>query len=297
MSGGAERNGNNYFQPSNLQEYKAAQEQVPRLELTPEEEEFGLAVHDLFLRKYKQAEKSRRWSLHDIDWDLVSKQPLPPNLALTIETFKNVEDFIQDFTESGLTMYRRNLGLSEGHISWGGEELRHGVYLGEVLVASGARTPEEVAQTRSRMFNKQWTPTYNTPRETVIYAANQELVTRNFYKELANLLEEAGATEAARGTRLVQRDEGDHHDYYKKITQMYGDRDPRGTAADVLHVHDTFVMPAQLLLANSGKEYALRIGTMRKLGIFTPEKQQRALDDTIHSLGYKSREDLVSTAA
>jgi acyl-[acyl-carrier-protein] desaturase len=252
----------------------------------------------LFWEFFDKSEDSegwnRRWVIQrDVDWKQVAAQPIDENLAGLLESFFAVESWLPDFASHGLGFYRRLLGLSNNHVNWSYEELKHGRLLELVLHRSGARTSEQVADFRRELWRTLWTPPFHTARQMLCYAAVQEKATNRNYEQLRDLAVNQGATAAAAGIRYLARDEAFHHAYYRDVVKLYLEYDEVGTASDLAHVIDNFRMPAQHLLPNPRE----RIRALARNRIVSKRQlMDEAIIPTIKAVGFRDHDELLSVA-
>jgi acyl-[acyl-carrier-protein] desaturase len=268
------------------------------LDLQPWEEEFGERINKLFWEFFDKSEDpegwNRRWNIQrDINWRQIQAQPLDANLTGLVESFFAVESFLPDFAESGLGFYRRLLGLAHNHINWSYEELKHGRLLELVLIRSGARTEEQVAEFRRGLFRKVWRPPFDQARQMLVYAAYQERATNRNYVQLREVALKLGAEGAAAGLNYLARDEAFHHAYFRDVVRLYLEYDEVGTARDLVFVANNFRMPAQHLLP----EPRDRIKALARNRIVN---KRRIMDEsilpTIKALGFRDYDELTSVA-
>ena len=268
------------------------------LDLQPWEEEFGERINKLFWEFFDKSEDpegwNRRWNIQrDIDWRQIQAQSLDANLTGLVESFFAVESFLPDFAEAGLGFYRRLLGLAHNHINWSYEELKHGRLLELVLIRSGARTEEQVAEFRRGLFRKIWRPPFDQARQMLVYAAYQERATNRNYVQLREVALKQGAEGAAAGLNYLARDEAFHHAYFRDVVKLYLEYDEVGTARDMVFVANNFRMPAQHLLPEPRE----RIKALARNRIVS---KRRIMDEsilpTIKALGFRDYEELASVA-
>jgi acyl-[acyl-carrier-protein] desaturase len=269
-----------------------------QIELQPWEEEFGERINTLFWEFFDKSEDpegwNRRWIIQrDVDWRAVAAQSIDENLAGLIESFFAVESFLPDFASQGLGFYRRLLGLSNNHINWSYEELKHGRVLELILQRSRARTPQELTMFRQQLWRKVWTAPFNTARQMLCYAAIQEKATNRNYEQLRGIALDQGAEGAAAGIRLLCRDEAFHHAYFRDVVKLYLEYDEAGTARDLLHVAGNFRMPAQHLLPDPGG----RIRALARNKIVSKRQlRDEAIVPTIKGVGFRDFDELASVA-
>jgi hypothetical protein len=268
------------------------------VKLQPWEEEFGLRINELFWEYFDKSEDpegwNRRWVIQrDIDWRAVQAQSIDENLAGLIESFFAVESWLPDFASQGLLFYRQLLGLSNNHINWSYEELKHGRLLELILSRSGARTRETIAQFRMSLWRKAWVAPFSTARQMLCYSAFQERVTNRNYLRLKDVALRQGAEAAADGLNLLARDEAFHHAFFRDVVKLYLAYDEVGTARDLLHVANNFRMPAQHLIP----EPADRIRALARNKIVSRRQiRDESLIPTIRGVGFRDFDELLSVA-
>ena len=267
--------------------------------ISPWEVEFGWRMEQLFWSFFNRSEDpegwNRRWIIErDIPWEQVAREPLPEDAALMIESFFAVESYLPDFAGKGMDLYRRLIGLSNGHINWSYEEVKHGRTLQLLLERSGARTREQTRDFRINLARQEWTLPYPTPRKMLIYAAFQEKETNRNYEHLRDRLAEAGALGAAHALRTIGRDEAFHHAYYKDVVKILLEYDEVGTARDIVDVAQSFRMPAQHLMPNMAE----RVRVMVRNKVFGKRQvRDEAIIPTIKAFGFRDAEELESVAS
>jgi acyl-[acyl-carrier-protein] desaturase len=222
------------------------------------------AYYQLFRKFFDQAERRRRWSLQDdIPWQKANPR-VSPAIANVIESFCAVELFLPDYVIQALPMIRGSRGRAWFHLNWGYEEAKHSMALGDWLVRSGHRTEEQLRDLETQVSANQWDLPRDSPLGMVIYAMTQELATWLHYRNLLRHVNDREDPALAKLLRLICVDERSHHDFYKKVTQLYLARDRSGTIAELQRVLLNFRMPAVHLLAESRR----RVEEIRALHIF-----------------------------
>ena len=266
--------------------------------ISPWEEEFGWKVEQTFWSFFNRSEDpegwNRRWIVEkDVPWDAVAREPISEDAALMIESFFAVESYLPDFAEKGMGYYRKMVGLSNGHINWSYEELKHGRTLQLILERSGARTPEQTRKFRMDLARKAWTMPYPTARQMLIYASFQEKETQRNYEHLRNVLSSTGSFGASQGLRIIGRDEAFHHAYYKDLVKMLLEYDEVGTAQYIHKVATSFRMPAQHLMPNMED----RVRVMVRNKVFGKKQvRDEAIIPTIKAFGFRDQDELISVA-
>ncbi len=266
--------------------------------ISPWEEEFGWRVEQTFWSFFNRSEDpegwNRRWVIErDVPWEAVAREPLSDDTAQMIESFFAVESYLPDFAEKGLGYYRSMVGLTNSHINWSYEELKHGRTLQLVLERSKARTHEQMRKFRTDLARSAWVMPYPTPRLMLIYAAFQEKETNRNYEHLRDVLAETGSGGAAQALRIIGRDEAFHHAFYKDLVKMLLEYDEVGTAQDILTVAKSFRMPAQHLMPDMEQ----RVRVMVRNKVFGKRQvRDEAIIPTIKAFGFRDPDELTSVA-
>jgi acyl-[acyl-carrier-protein] desaturase len=217
------------------------------------------AYYRMYREFLDQAEKRRRWNVReDIPWDKVNKN-MDPAVALIVESFCAVEMFLPDYMGKVLPVYRFSHGRTFFHINWGYEEAKHSLALGDWLLASGARTEEQMDDLERRTTEADWRPTYANPLGTVVYVMVQEMATWLNYRNLRRVVDDTGDGDPALSKLLqfIMVDERCHHDFYARVTELYLKRDRESTLRVLREVLLNFSMPALGLLADSPQREAM----------------------------------------
>jgi hypothetical protein len=263
------------------------------------DEDFGWRVEQAFWSYFNKSEDpegwNRRWIVErDVPWESIAREPLSEDAALMIESFFAVESYLPDFAEKGLGYYRSIVGLSNAHINWSYEELKHGRTLQLILERSGARTTDQTRDFRLALARNAWTMPYPTTRQMLIYAAFQEKETQRNYELLRGVLNDSGSAGAGQGLRIIGRDEAFHHAFYKDLVRMLLEYDEVGTAQDVQKVATSFRMPAQHLMPDMMD----RVRVMVRHKVFGKKQlQDEAIVPTIKAFGFRDADELASVAA
>jgi hypothetical protein len=276
--------------------FREDREVVP---VSPWEEDFGWRVEQAFWSYFNRSEDpegwNRRWVVEkDVPWDDIRREPLSEDAATMIESFFAVESYLPDFAEKGLGYYRSMVGLSNSHINWSYEELKHGRTLQLILERSGSRTPEQTRRFRLDLAKNAWTMPYPTARQMLIYASFQEKETQRNYELLRGVLAAGGSFGAGQGLRIIGRDEAFHHAFYKDMVKMLLEYDEVGTAQDIELVAKSFRMPAQHLMPNMED----RVRVMVRNKVFGKKQvQNEAIIPTIKAFGFRDPAELASVAS
>jgi acyl-[acyl-carrier-protein] desaturase len=223
-------------------------------------------LRDGFYHLYREffdlAEKNRRWSLRDdIPWNQVNRA-MDPVIADIVESFCAVELYLPDYMANNLPRFRDKRAWF--YANWGYEESKHSLALGDWLLRSGSRTEEQLADFEREVFDHEWNLPHDNALAMVMYGMVQELATWLNYRNLRHRVGERGDPALSKLLQLIAVDERAHHDFYRRITLMYLERDREGTIEQLRRVIGSFNMPALHMLAGSQR----RVATIKSLGIF-----------------------------
>jgi acyl-[acyl-carrier-protein] desaturase len=229
------------------------------------------AYYRLYREFFSRAEKRRRWSVDDdIPWDQVNPR-LNPAIADVVESLCAVELYLPDYIAKAIPMFRATRGRVWFHANWGYEESKHSLALGDWLVRAGMRTEEQLADLEATVFSHDWNLPHDSPLGMVLYGMVQELATWLSYRNLSHRSDEGGDPALTKVLRLVCVDERAHHDFYKRVTSLYLERDRAGTIEELRRVIAVFQMPAIHMLADCRQ----RVASIRALQIFDEDQFYR----------------------
>lgn len=185
--------------------------------------------------------------------DGLEKERISAVLASVVFDFKRVEDKLPDFTGRASRVFRNFWGIQRSYLQWGHEEGQHSDADGLIIVRTGHVTPKEIEDDYYANLGNTWEPGYPTARQNVIYATLQERMTSHAYNALSKRALEEDAPITAEIFKLIAHDEAYHGGGFRMFTEVFAEDDLAGTITDVMHVADTFCMPAQNLLPHSRK--------------------------------------------
>src|SRR5262249_40285052 len=185
-------------------------------------------------------------------------------IADVVESLCAVELYLPDYIAKAIPMFRATRGRVWFHANWGYEESKHSLALGDWLVRSGMRTEEQMADLETTGFSHHWHVPHDSPLGMVLYGMVQELATWLNYRNLSHRADEGGDAALTKVLRLICVDERAHHDFYKRVTTLYLERDRSGTIDELRRVIGAFHMPAIHMLADSHQ----RVAAIRSLRIF-----------------------------
>jgi acyl-[acyl-carrier-protein] desaturase len=98
----------------------------------------------------------------------------------------------------------------------------------------------------------------------LIYGMAQELATWLHYRNLRTHVEREGDPALSKLLLLIAVDERAHHNFYRRVVQLFLEVDREGTLEQLRRVLHHFAMPAVHLLADSQQ----RVADIKTLGIF-----------------------------
>ena len=228
-------------------------------------------LEDAYYRLYRDffdlAEKNRRWSLReDIPWEQVNRN-MDPAIGDIVESFCAVELYLPDYMAKNLPRMRDKRGRAWFYANWGYEESKHSLALGDWLLHSGARTEEQMRDLEHEVFSHEWHLPSDNPLAMVMYGMVQELATWLNYRNLRERVVERGDPALSKLLTLIAVDERAHHDFYRRVTMMYLERDRDAAVEQLRRVIATFAMPALNMLAGGLQ----RMATIKDLEIFSAD--------------------------
>jgi len=234
---------------------------------------FDQAVQTHWVTYFGRAMRQRNWSpWHDLPLDEMRERghQLSEDTVNLIEGFLGVEEYVGDYVQTGIDIFRENRTRRNMHLQWGAEEARHGVAWELVLKHSGARTEEQLStylgKTRDSRWNQKQHDGVESPLETTVYSMVQERVTFFHYQALrARIREEYGLPQrptseeqrrgyevgASEAFRLVSQDELAHHSLFLQIIRSALRYLPSPTYDALKSIFANFKMPALRFIPNS----------------------------------------------
>lgn len=222
------------------------------------------AYFRIYREFFDKAEKKRRWSIReDIPWDQVNRD-VDPAIADIVESFCAVELYLPDYIAKALPRFRAKRGRAWFHANWGYEESKHSLALQDWLLHSGARTEEQMDDLERTVFQHEWNMPHDSALGMVMYGMVQELATWLNYRNLRHYVDAHGDPALSTLLRFIYVDERAHHDFYRRITLLYLERDRAGAVEELRRVMGGFAMPALYLLAD-GRQ---RAAAIKELHIF-----------------------------
>jgi acyl-[acyl-carrier-protein] desaturase len=234
---------------------------------------FDREVSEQYIEYHGRAVSLRNWSpWHNLPVEEMRQlgHRLSPETADLIEGFLGIEEYVGDYVQEGLVIFRQNRTRRNLQLQWGAEEARHGITWEVVLKHSGVRTEEQLHRYIEKSQGARWTPLQHTglhsPLGAAVYAMFQERATYFHYQKLRLRIRqeyglpatltpaeqergsEVGASEAC---RLVALDEITHHGLFLRIVQSAIKYFPSHTFDVLSKIVDGFEMPAIRLIPNA----------------------------------------------
>src|SRR4051794_40169962 len=231
-------------------------------------------TREAFVRYFRKGVKTRNWT----PWDDIPLKEieehghrLSPETVTLFEAFLGVEDYVGDYVEEAMHICSRQRGRRNLQLMWGAEELKHAETWKLVLLASGARSEEQIEAYRDKVGEYKWRmredhPGLDTPLGTAVYAMFQERATYHTYDELRrtvrreyDLPEDPTDAERRRGQQIgaaaavaiVATDEIAHHGIFLKLVDISKRYFPYETFETIQKVLLGFKMPALDIMPNA----------------------------------------------
>lgn len=257
-----------------------------------------------FIEYFGKAMKTRRWSpWHDLPLEEMKKfgHRLTQETINLIEGFLGIEEYVGDYVEEGLEIFRNNRMRRHLQLQWGSDELKHGVTWEKTLLHSGARTEEQLKEYCDKVQEHRWSVKNHagadTPLGVTVYAMVQERATFYNYQETrVRIRAEYGLPQAtteeerargyevgaSEGFRIVGVDEIAHHGIFLQIVQTHLRYLPEKTLDTMQEVFQGFQMPSLRLIPNARGF----IRAIAKTGMHNAEKHTTFIHNPVlRSLG------------
>ncbi len=229
-------------------------------------------VQGYYIDYFVRALKTRNWSpWHGLPFEEMSRlgRGLSTETVTLIEAFMGIEDYVADYTLTGVELFRHDRTRRNMQLQWGAEEARHGTTWELVLRHSGMRTEAQIHDYLAKIQASRWKAEdhgIDTPLEASAYSMVQERATYFNYQQLRMRIREdyglpsapidrermrgyeIGASEAC---RRVSRDEIAHHGLFLKIIRTYIRYFPSCTFETLNRILLGFEMPALRIIPNA----------------------------------------------
>lgn len=268
---------------------------------------FECEVSTHYVEYYRRAVTQRNWSpWHNLP--IEEMQQLGSRLSSTsadlIEGFLGIEEYVGDYVQTGLNLFRQDRTRRNAQLQWGAEEARHSVAWELVLKHSHARTDAQLETYMKKAHAGVWDvrqhADMDNPLGVTIYSMIQERATHFHYQKMRlRIREEYGLSltptsqEQARGFevgaseafRLVALDEIAHHGLFLRIVQSAIKYFPAQTFEILVRVVRGFKMPALHLIPNV-RTY---IRAVRQADFYSPEiHEQEIYQPILRAIGLES---------
>jgi acyl-[acyl-carrier-protein] desaturase len=216
--------------------------------------------HGLYRWYVDRSQLKRSWNPdRSFNWRAL-RQDHSPELLTIVEGFYGVEQYAPDYTNELIRLVRRDYGRSQFQLRWGSEEEKHADLWRNVLLFSGARTPQWLEQYTSDLRAAAWSAPYDDPLRMLLYTVIQERATQMYY---LNVLKVARGQTAkpqfsgdsdpvlARVALTIAVDEAAHYGFYLEGARLFLYYYPEETLAALVDVLSGFTMPALDLLPDT----------------------------------------------
>jgi acyl-[acyl-carrier-protein] desaturase len=176
-----------------------------------------------------------------------------------VEGFYAIEQYAPDYTAELTRLVRRAYGRSHFQIRWGAEEEKHADLWRNVLLFSGARTPEWIESYTDELRANAWRPPWDNPIHMLLYTVIQERATELSYLNVARIARgECTKTWSAvdvdpvlaKIARTIAVDEAAHYNFFLDGARLYLYYYPEETLTALVEVLRSFMMPGSGLVPN-----------------------------------------------
>lgn len=255
------------------------------------------------VEQFIKRSQRRDWTPNDFSKDEIRKwgPKLFPNTVALTEGFMGVEAQLPSYLLEG----ENALGGIQSEMifqgRWGFEEERHKPTLRLVLICSGARTEEQVAEYDAKVLQKSWSanahPGLDNCLGARVYRMFQERATYVNYRGLLELVrqdyglpksltdderERGQQVGAAEPVNKIAQDELAHHVINLQLVQIHLKHFPEETKEKINQVLKGFRMPALNLLPNR-REF---VQALHRTRIYDGTKyRQQVVESTLKALG------------
>jgi acyl-[acyl-carrier-protein] desaturase len=212
----------------------------------------SVTLDELYHRHLMLAERAD-WAYHNLlpwdrgrDFSTSSWEPgqgtLSPAVTSAVETALLTEVNLPWFT-AGLVRLMQSApdALRQFVHTWTAEEDRHARLLDIYLTLSRNGDPDQRSRMVRRVVREGWTVPGDSPFAVMVYTSLQELATRVFYLNLAQVVRTADPA-LDRILKTVAKDETLHFAFYRGAVHAYLEENPErvGTVCDIIPL---FAMP------------------------------------------------------
>ena len=220
------------------------------------------AFHGLYRWYVDRSQRKRSWNPdRSFDWRALGKTH-SPELMTIVEGFYGVEQYAPDYTSELIRLVRRDYGRAQFQLRWGSEEEKHADLWRNVLLFSGARSPEWIEQYTSDLRAAAWEAPYDDAIRMLLYTVIQERATQMYYLNVVKVAKgQTGkpqfANDAdpilAKAAMTIAVDEAAHYSFYLEGARLFLYYYPQETLEALVDVLRNFAMPALDLLPDTEK--------------------------------------------
>lgn len=212
-------------------------------------------------------------------------------LYVAVETALLTEVNLPWFTAALDDLFRHSLTTLHDFVrTWTAEEDQHSDILQTYLLLTRNGDPSGLHSLRHAVLQQGFTMDYDTPIEIMVYTTIQELATRAFYVNLAQV-GEAQDPVLARILRRLSRDESLHFGFYRDVVSAHLQADPN-YVWPVARVLRDFNMPGRTM-----PDFAGRMRTIADHGGYgVSEYYHQVVDTLVRQWGIESLEPTLAEA-
>ncbi|NDJ53396.1 MAG: acyl-ACP desaturase [Chloroflexi bacterium] len=253
-------------------------------------------VHGLYRWYLSVSQAKRNWNPDlAFDWRKL-RQDHSADVHRVIEGFFAVEQYVPDYTELLIKMFRKEHGRSHFQIRWGAEEEKHADLWYNALLFMRQRSPEWVRDYMQHLRSTAWEMLYDDPIKSTAYVVIQERATQLNYLNTALLAEGkmAGFEDdadpvLAHAAKTIAVDEAAHYNFYLECLRLYLYYYPARTLEALHQVISDFAMPANRYIP----DFQSFADALVKTCIYGPREYARdVLQMVLDNLGIESRRAL-----
>lgn len=239
-------------------------------------------LDDLYQRHLSHTEKIN-WSYHNLlpweqgrsytttPWE-AGQGTLSSELTVAVETALLTEINLPWFTTGLVQLFDAAPAPLKLFVkTWTAEEDQHARILDVYLLLSRNGDPEQRNNRRRQVIRDGWTIPGDNPLGVMVYTTLQELATRTFYQNLAQIGRNQDPN-LSRVLRAVAKDETLHFAFYRDAVKAYLDENPNRIDV-VCQVVPGFSMPGAGM-----PDFSERMRTVARQGVYgVPEYLQQVL--------------------
>jgi acyl-[acyl-carrier-protein] desaturase len=213
-------------------------------------------LRELYEEHKKRAAKID-WGYHDylpwdkgqsfqrVPWD-PSQVTIPSSLVLAVETALLTEVNLPWFTSHLDSTFKGSLSVIRDFVhTWVSEEDQHSNLLETYLLLTRNADPNRIHQLRKQTLQNGFSPDFESPFETMVYTAMQELGTMVYYNNVAKIANKHDP-ELAMMLRTLAKDETLHYVFYRDVIKFHLQLEPN-YCYYLHHVIINFEMPGAVM--------------------------------------------------